>query len=141
MTRRTTSPVRKIAENLAMGGLIALSRGLSTTLKVQDVVTLSERAGTALRWTSPLRQNDDTLIRSRHLAYRWSRFVPGANCLHRATATRVWLAAYRMESRVVLGFRKRNGLEGHAWLEVSLPEAVTLMFVSDDDGYEVALVR
>lgn len=124
-----------------MGGLIALSRGLSSALRVQDLVALSERAGATLRWTSPLRRREDTLARSRHLAYRWSRWVPGANCLHRATATRVWLAAYRMDSRVVLGFRKRESLEGHAWLEVALPEAVTLLFVSDDDGYEVALVK
>jgi hypothetical protein len=140
VTERTESRSRRIAENLAMGGLIAASRGVRLAdVKIQRLVGWSERVGSALRWASPLPEHHDTLARGRALAYRWSKFVPGANCVDRAVATRVWLAGFRIDSRIVLGFRRRNGLEGHAWLEVELTDAVTLLFVGDDDGYEVAL--
>jgi hypothetical protein len=140
MTERTTSLSRRITENVAMAGLIACSRGIRLTqTPIQRLVEWSDRIGATLRWISPLRERPDTLARGRALAYRWSSVVPGANCIDRAVATRVWLSACRLKSRVVLGFRRRDGLEGHAWLEVELDGAATVLFIEDDDGFEVAI--
>lgn len=136
---RTTRLPRRIAENAAMGALLASARVILPRTKVQTLVSLSERSAKLLAALTPFRAHDDTLARGRALAYRWSGRIRGAHCLHRAVATRVWLAAYRIDSRIVLGFRKRDTFEGHAWLEVPLADAATLIFVADEDGYEVAL--
>ncbi len=130
--------VGRIAENLAMGVLVAASRPLVSISRVRRSVQATEHFASRLLTVSPLRPYPDILPRGRALAYRWSAVVPGANCLHRALATRVWLAARRVDSTVVVGFRKRAEFEGHAWLEVPLGGATTLVFVSDDDGWEPA---
>lgn len=140
MSDRTESLARRVAENVAMAGLVAGSRGArAANVKIQRLVSWSETVGKSVRWISPFREHRDTLARGRYLAYRWSNIVPGSNCVDRAVATRLWLSGFRISSRVVLGFRRRDELEGHAWLEVELADAVTVLFVGDDDGYEVAL--
>lgn len=136
MKAHTTNIARRAWENAEMASLLVLSRALSEVLCVQDLALISDYAGSLARWMSPLRAKPDTLVRGSHLAYRWSRRIPGANCLHRATATRVWLGTYRVPSKIVLGFRKNDGLQGHAWLEVPVEGASMLLFVSDEDGYE-----
>lgn len=138
---RTVHLARRVGENVAMGTLLVVSRGLVSACRVQRALQWTEQVSNAVRWTSPLRRAGDTIPRARALAYRWSRWVPGANCLHRALATRLWLAAYRIDASVVVGFRKRDRFEGHAWLEIPLEDAVTLMFVSDDDGYDAILAE
>lgn len=122
-----------------MAALMAASRVLSSQVRVADLLDISRRAASTARWTSVLRENPDTLARGRALAYRWAGVVPGCSCLHRATSTQVWLAAFRIDSRVVLGVRRRNALEGHAWLEVYLEDAATLLFIDDEDGYPTEL--
>ncbi|MFW5967482.1 MAG: lasso peptide biosynthesis B2 protein [Persicimonas sp.] len=69
------------------------------------------------------------------LAHRASRLVPGAECLHRALACRVWLARRGIDAEIVVGFRKRGAIEGHAWLEVDTPDGPRTMFKGDEDGY------
>lgn len=138
MSSRTRSLPRRVAENAAMAGLMSTTRVLSARLRVAEIVALSRRVATTLRWTSFVRPNHDTLARGRSLAYRWSEIVPGCSCLHRATSTQVWLSACRIDSRVVLGIRRRERLEGHAWLEVYLDDAATLLFV-EDEGYPTEL--
>lgn len=138
-TGRTENLGRRVAENVAMAALMTTSKVLLTRLRVADLLVLSGRAATTLRWTSLLRENTDTLARGRALAYRWSRIVPGCSCLHRAASTQVWLGGFHLDSRVVLGIRRRDELEGHAWLEVYLPDAATLLFIEDDDGYPTEL--
>lgn len=122
-----------------MAALVTTSRVLLSRMKIREVVWLSDRAAATLRWAPLLRENEDTLARGRALAYRWSSIIPGCSCLHRAVSTHVWLAAFRLDSRVVLGIRRRAELEGHAWLEVYLPDAATLLFVDDEDGYPTEL--
>jgi hypothetical protein len=58
------------------------------------------------------------LARAERGAWRASRLVPGAACLHRALAVRLWLAWHGQASQVVVGFRQRGEVQGHAWLEV-----------------------
>lgn len=69
------------------------------------------------------------------LALRASRLVPGAACMHRALACRVWLARRGVDAQIVVGFRKRGAIEGHAWLEVSTPDGPRLLFKADGDDY------
>lgn len=137
--QQTDGVARRTGENLAMGGLMVAIRVLLSRQRVQDVIGLSDQIATPLRWISPLREREDTLARGRALAYRWSEAIPGCSCLHRAIATRVWLAGYRLETRIVLGLRRKDKLEGHAWLEVFLPDAATLLFIDDEDGYDAEL--
>ena len=67
---------------------------------------------------------------------RVSRLIPGVRCLHRALACRVWFARRGVRSEVVVGFRKRGAIEGHAWLEIHAPDGPLLMFHSEEDGYK-----
>ncbi len=69
------------------------------------------------------------------LAHRASRLVPGAECLHRALACRVWLARRGVDATIVVGFRKRGAIEGHAWLEIASPDGLHTMFKSEGDDY------
>ncbi|MFU8803476.1 MAG: lasso peptide biosynthesis B2 protein [Bradymonadaceae bacterium] len=71
---------------------------------------------------------------------RASGVIKGANCLHRAFALRIWLGSQGIPSRIVIGFRKREALEGHAWVEIPLEnDEVLTLFRSETDGYrEVA---
>ncbi len=122
-----------------MAALMAGSRLLFGRLKVGEVLRLSSRAATALRWTSLLSRNADTVERGRALAYRWSALIPGCSCLHRASTTQVWLGAFRIDARVILGVRRRGEqLEGHAWLEVYANHDATLLFI-EDEGYPTEL--
>ena len=69
------------------------------------------------------------------LAARASRLIPGAECLHRALAGRVWLARRGVDAQIVVGFRKRGVIQGHAWLEIATPGGSRCLFKSADDGY------
>jgi hypothetical protein len=40
-----------------------------------------------------------------------------------------------VRSEVVIGFRKKTKLEGHAWLEVEADNGRILLFTSDEEGY------
>ena len=122
-----------------MAALVGTSRVLLERERIRDVLRLAERAAATLRGTSLLPEHPETLARARALAYRWSKIIPGCSCLHRAVSTQVFLGAFRMQTRVVLGVRRTNALEGHAWLEVHLGDAATLLFVDDTDGYPVRL--
>jgi len=135
--RRTEALPRRVGENVGMAALMTASRVLLATSKIREVKQLAELTANTLRLSSPLREHYDTLARSRALAYRWSRVVPGCSCLHRALSTQVFLAAYRIQSKIAFGIRRRELLEGHAWLEVYVDNMATLLFVEDDDPYEV----
>jgi hypothetical protein len=138
-SERTRRLSRRVAENVAMAGLMAASRISIRPGQVRETVEQFDRAAKVVRWISPVREHPDTTARGQALAYRWSRAVPGCSCLHRAVSTSVWLAGFRIVSRVVLGVRKRDALEGHAWLEVDLGDAATLLFLDDDIPYEITL--
>ncbi len=48
---------------------------------------------------------------------RWGRVMRWIDCMDRAIAVRWWLAARGQASEIVVGFRRREAWEGHAWLE------------------------
>ena len=79
--------------------------------------------------------------RAHKLAHQISRVVPGASCLHRAGAARVWLASHGVDAQIIVGMRKAGDtalagrIEGHAWLEVDTPSGTALLFTSENDAY------
>lgn len=140
MSARTTSIVRRAAESIGMATLLTAARLAVQRGNVQVTLARSDRLAGTMIWWRPFVERDDTLARGRALAYRWSRVVPDATCLHRALATRVWLAGFGIESRIVVGFRREEALAGHAWLEVDLGDAATVLFHEEPDEYVVAMV-
>jgi hypothetical protein len=120
----------------AMFLLVLGARLLSLRMTVKELVEGSNRFAAAL----PARRLPEpklasTLETCKKAAYRSSKGVPGAACLHRAVASQVWLALAGVSSEVMIGFRKRAKLEGHAWLEVDTVSGRVLLFASDEDGY------
>ena len=122
---------------------VAIARVLSEFFSIEDLLRLvGQAAKFAQQWPvrsrvlSPSRDAiAEAAAMSELLAHRASRLVPGAQCLQRALAGRVWLARRGIASEIVVGFRKRGLLEGHAWLEVMSPNEMIELFRSADDGY------
>lgn len=135
-------PIYPIAQAEMLAG-VAIARILSEMLSIEDLLRLvGDAARVAQRWPARTRDslvgakaNADAIEISELLAHRASRFVPGAQCLQRALAARVWLARRGVASEIVVGFRKRGVLEGHAWLEVKAPGGAIALFKGADDGY------
>lgn len=120
-----------------MASLMVATRVAFARHRVRDVVDGAHRVSGVLRWATPFRTRGDTRDRAQALAHTWSGRIPGCSCLHRAVSTQLWLAAVGVESRVVLGLRKRETIEGHAWLELASPPQT--LFDDDEDGYPVLL--
>src|SRR5690554_7847945 len=105
---------------------LAIARVLTEFLSIEQLLRLVGEAARIVegcparsRVGSPSRDAiAEAAALSELLAHRASRLVPGAQCLQRALAGRVWLARRGIASEIVVGFRKRGLLEGHAWLEV-----------------------
>ena len=70
--------------------------------------------------------------------WRIDRFVPGSTCIHRALAGQRMLLRRRVEARVVVGLRKREELEGHAWIEIGADAPKLRLFVEDGAYDEVS---
>lgn len=122
---------------------VAIARVLSEMLSIEDLLRL---VGEAARYVErfPARSQKystraEAIVEAAELsallAHRASRFIPGARCMHRALAGRVWLARRGIASEIVVGFRKRGVIEGHAWLEIQASDGPFELFKGDDDGY------
>ena len=94
---------------LLLGGARIALKGAS----VKQVIDLSAALADP---TTP--QNTTVAAQAEAICIRASKWVPGVSCLHQATATRIWLGAHGVRSKIALGFRHRSGFEGHAWLEL-----------------------
>ncbi len=132
------------AAQLEMGILIASARVLTTFMGLKEIVTLchtvaEKMPGFMVQETSKATL-EDTVKRGKVLAARASKLVPGSECMHRALATRLWLARRGVDSQIVVGFRKRGAIEGHAWLEVVLANGqLEDVYRSEADGYSRSL--
>ncbi|MFP4600464.1 MAG: lasso peptide biosynthesis B2 protein [Persicimonas sp.] len=129
-------PLHPIAQTEMLIELIAAraaSELFSIEKLLQTVGNWSRRA--ARHPVREQRADDEWQEIAELLAHRASRLVPGARCLHRALACRVWLARRGIDATIVVGFRKRGALEGHAWLEIVTPGGSRTMFKSDGDDY------
>lgn len=118
---------------------VALARVAAECMSIEALLRL---AAEGAKWAGRLprrateRPAEDEIARlAELLAARASRLVPGAACLHRALASRVWLARRGVQAQIVVGFRKRGVIEGHAWLEVSTPDGPLVLFRGPADDY------
>lgn len=132
------------ADQLEMGILVASARVLTSFMGIKEIVSLCHGAvakmpGFVMQETSR-EAVEETVGRGKILASRASRVVPGSACMHRALATRLWLARRGVDSQIVIGFRKRGAIEGHAWLEVVMANGqLEDVYRSEADGYSRSL--
>lgn len=80
--------------------------------------------------------NDEKLAHLQRWSNRISNRLPGSHCLHRAVGLNLLLGFEGIASEVVLGFRKRETIEGHAWLEVHVRGNSHILFSSVDEGFK-----
>jgi hypothetical protein len=116
---------------------IAAARAASEMFSIEQLLKL---AGDVARWAARVparggRSAEEWSEIAQLLAHRASRLVPGAKCMHRALAGRVWLARRGIEAQIVVGFRKRGAIEGHAWLELQTQDGPKTLFKGVEDGY------
>jgi len=129
-------------EHAEMGGLLVAFDVLSWTKGTQPLLDQASAWAERFGEEDPAvdgEQRERLVERARFLAERISRWVPGTRCLHRALASRVWLARRGVESEVVVGFRKGGGLEGHAWLEARGKAGLIQAFFDAEAGWREVL--
>ncbi len=103
--------------HVEMGAYLVAFRAMATLRPIGELVRTAARL--ADRFERDVGRDPSEYVGlAKTAARRASRLVPGATCLHRALASRVWLARRGISSEIVVGFRREGGLEGHAWLEV-----------------------
>lgn len=129
-------PLHPIGQ-IEMLGRVATARVAVAMFSIEKLLELTGRLARRVRHDRVRggRSPEEWCEVAELLAARASKLVPGAECLHRALACRVWLARRGVDAEIVVGLRKRGAIEGHAWLEVDTPEGPRTMFKGDDDGY------
>lgn len=124
--------LRSPFDYVEMGVYLLFFRGAAWTMPIKRLVrvaaALAERLPPAV--AAPPRERSPAI--ARRAARRVSRLVPGATCLHRALASRVWLARRGVSTELVVGFRKEGAIEGHAWLQLDEATGETLFA---EEGY------
>jgi hypothetical protein len=130
-----------IVEHAEMGGWLVAFDVLSWTKGTQPLLDQASRWAEHYGVDGRIEgdERDRLVERARFLAERISRWIPGTRCLHRALASRVWLARRGVESEVVVGFRKGGGLEGHAWLEAQGAAGLLRAFFDAEAGWREVL--
>ncbi len=124
--------------DLEMAGYLLLFRALSIGANARILLDVAEQLADWL--ATPDRDSDDATPPewggARRSAQSLSQWIPGARCLHRALASRIWLARRGIEAEVVVGFQRREQLQGHAWLErQGKLGAPARLFLDDPDDY------
>lgn len=125
--------LRGLLEHAEMGAYVLGFRLLSFSRPIGSLVRLASELSDVLPASRSDRSVVETIRIAQGAARRTSKLVPGARCLHRALSSRLWLARRRIASEIVVGFRKGEGLEGHAWLEVETPTGPLAIF--EQEGY------
>ena len=67
-------------------------------------------------WASRSRAREKEMDIER-AAHSWGRWMRWLDCMDRAIAVKWWMAARGEPAVLVVGFRKSETWEGHAWLE------------------------
>ena len=109
-----------------------VARLTDATGGVATTVNLADRAARMVRFVA-IRSTDvsESAHRVGAVLEDVSPWVPGAKCLHRAAAGRVWLAALGIQSQIVVGVRRDRRWQGHAWLEVSDDDSRLVIFAEE----------
>lgn len=126
-------PLKKLIDHVEMAIYVTGFRGLSLLRPIGDLVRTANRWAERIDGEPGKGSVEESVGLAKRAAGRASRLVPGAACLHRALAARVWLARRGIEAEIVVGFRKEGALEGHAWLEVASPTGPIEVF--DEPSY------
>jgi len=126
--------LRSLVEHAEMGILVMVFRAASWTTSIKRLVRFAAALAERLPSTFGEVDRRAAIGAAERAAERASRLVPGARCLHRALASRVWLARRGVRSGLVVGFRRDGALEGHAWLELEGPRDGEELFV--EQGYQ-----
>ena len=121
--------LRELPGHLELGLFILLFRGASVTMSIKELVRF---AAALSEWMPPTIVQASRLETAERASERASRLVPGAVCLHRALAARVWLARRGVPTSLVVGFRRDDTLEGHAWLDVESRDGPSELFFEPD---------
>lgn len=119
---------------LVAASLLAGARIVSARTTVVDTIAIADRAASCVGPLRFLRRTCGPPETARMVSSALetaTRFVPGALCLHRAAAGRVWLASFGIESRIVVGLRRDSRWQGHAWLEVEHDDDRILLFTEE----------
>ena len=131
LVKRVPYPPLDVA---ALWGLMIGSRVLLAATTTQNFVRITRRATDLI---PSFRTADPALLeRVKSATYLASKLTPGSHCLHRAASAKCYLAFRGIGSQIVVGFRKRQTIDGHAWLEVDVDDGVAVLFASDDDGFK-----
>lgn len=110
--------IQTFSSKVEMLLMVGVFRAASAGMPIRELVRF---AASLAEWLPPTMAGSGrrrSLRRAEPWARRASEFIPGATCLHRSLASRVWLARRGIPTRLVVGFRRDGGLEGHAWLEI-----------------------
>ena len=118
----------KLFDHAEMGIYVLGFRGLALMRPIGALVRVANRLADQIGRDRANKSVESTVGLAKRAAGRASKLVPGAACLHRALAARVWLARRGIPAEIVVGFRNDGGLEGHAWLEVPSPTGPIAVF-------------
>ncbi len=124
---------RDIPELLFLGCFIGgtqIAHRFSTT---QKLINFSKAATSLI--PKIIEADDEKLAHLERWSNRISNRIPGSHCLHRAVGLNLLLGFEGIASEVVVGFRKRDTIEGHAWLEVTVRGNSHILFSSVDEGF------
>jgi len=124
--------LRKLIDHIEMGIYVGGFRSLALVRPIGELVRAANRWAERVGGPSGEAEVESSVELAMRAAGRASRLVPGAACLHRALATRLWLARRGIPAEIIVGFRDDGGLEGHAWLEVSSPTGPIAVFEQED---------
>lgn len=111
--------------------LLGAARLYAARHTVAQTIALADDVADRVRVLRFLMGPADTVETTRRVARTLesvSRYVPGALCLHRAAAGRVWLATSGISSRIVIGVHRGASWQGHAWLEVEDNDDTIVIF-------------
>ena len=124
---------REIPELIFLGCFIGGAQIAHRFTTTQELVKISK----ALTAFVPkiIEADDENLARLERWSNRISKRIPGSHCLHRAVGLNVLLGFEGIPSNVVVGFRKREKIEGHAWLEIFIHGNSHILFSSVDEGF------
>ncbi len=124
---------REIPELLFLGCFIGGAQLAHRFATTQELVRISKAATFFV--PKIVKTDTDKLARLERWSNRISVRIPGSHCLHRAVGLNLLLGYEGIASEVIVGFRKRETIEGHAWLEVKVQDSVQILFSTVDDGF------
>ncbi|GEM_PF-3692998 len=125
---------REIFEMLCLGSFIGGAQLLHHFSTTNELVN---RAKSIHAFVPKLgRVDEDALDHLESLSEKISSKIPRSHCLHRAIGLHLLLGLKGVSSTVIIGFRRGDSIQAHAWLEVKLPTKSHFLFTSSNEGFD-----